>query len=218
MTKRENDTRLERRSLPVRELRVEEEDGKIAGYASVFDEETDIGGMFREVVRPGAFARAIKEKQDVRALWNHDSNHILGRTKSGTLTLEEDKRGLWIEIDPPNTQAGHDLMESIKRGDVDQMSFAFIATEETWTDRKDEATLRELKDVDLFDISAVTYPAYEGTSVGLRSAESVYQDHIQSLEGQEPEGDDDAERHALERDRRSAVVDVMKRTNNNRRA
>ena len=185
-------TRLERRSMQVREFRADD-DGKIVGYASVFDEETDIGGMFREVVRPGAFARAIKEKQDVRALFNHDQNYVLGRTKSGTLKLEEDKRGLWIEVKPPKTQFAADLMESMNRGDVDSMSFAFVATEETWTERKGDATLRELKDVDLFDISAVTYPAYEGTSVGLRSAESIFNDHIQSLEGQVPEGDGESE-------------------------
>ena len=212
MSKPKDATRLERRSMQVREFRTDD-DGKIVGYASVFDEETDIGGMFREVVRPGAFARAIKEKQDVRALFNHDPNYVLGRTKSGTLKIEEDKRGLWIEVQPPNTQFAADLMESMKRGDVDSMSFAFIATEETWTERKDDATLRELKDLDLFDISAVTYPAYEGTSVGLRSAESIFNDHIQSLEGQAPEGDDDAEREGLELDRRRAVVDVTKRTN-----
>ena len=210
MSQRENDSRLERRSLPVRELRVNKEDGKIVGYASVFDETTNIGGMFDEVVRPGAFARAIKEKQDVRALWNHDSNVILGRTKAGTLRLEEDNKGLWIEIDPPNTQAAHDLMESMSRGDVDSMSFAFVATEETWTERKDELALRELKDLNLYDISAVTYAAYEGTSVGLRSAESIYNDHIQSLEGQAPEIDDDAERLAQERDRDRAIVEVKK--------
>jgi HK97 family phage prohead protease len=169
--------------------------------------------MFREVVKPGAFARAIKEKQDVRALWNHDSNHILGRTKAGTLELREDDKGLWIEIDPPNTILANGLMESMKRGDVDNMSVAFIATEETWTERKDEPTLREIKDLDLFDISPVVYPAYQGTSVGLRSAESIFNDHIQSLEGQVPEGDDDAEREGQELDRRRAIVEVTKRTN-----
>jgi HK97 family phage prohead protease len=212
MPQPKDDTRLERRSMQVREFRADD-DGKIVGYAAVFDEEADIGGMFREVVKPGAFARAIKEKQDVRALWNHDSNHILGRTKAGTLELREDDKGLWIEIDPPNTILANGLMESMKRGDVDNMSFAFIATEETWTERKDEPTLREIKDLDLFDISPVVYPAYQGTSVGLRSAESIFNDHIQSLEGQVPEGDDDAEREGLELDRRRAVVDVTKRTN-----
>lgn len=193
MTERDSAPRLERRSMVVRELRTAEDGNRIEGYASVFNEETDIGGLFREVIRPGAFARAIKEKHDVRALWNHDPNYIIGRTKSGTLKLEEDKRGLWISVEPPETQFGRDLMESIRRGDVDQMSFAFIATDETWNERKDQPVLREIKDVDLFDVSPVTYPAYEGTSVGLRSAEAIFEDHLRSLTGQVSSDEDETE-------------------------
>lgn len=180
------------RSMPVRELRAEDE-GKIVGYAAVFNSTTDLG-YFEERIKPGAFARAIKEQQDVRALWNHDANYVLGRTKSGTLRLAEDNVGLRIEIDPPDTQTARDVVESIRRGDVDQMSFAFIATKETWTDRRDMLPLREIEDADLFDVSPVTYPAYEATTVGLRSAESVYTDHVQSiatLEGAEDDANDD---------------------------
>lgn len=195
--------------MVVRELRADVDGRMIEGYAAVFNEETDIGGMFREVIRPGAFARAIEERQDVRALWNHDPNFVLGRTKAGTLKLEEDKRGLWISIEPPDTQFARDHMQSIARGDVDQMSFAFIATDETWTERKGEPSLREIKDVDLFDVSSVTYPAYEGTQVGLRSAESVYQEHVHSLEGQAPEGEDASARLAQARDRARAVVELL---------
>ena len=210
MTQLKDDTRLERRSMEVRELRTKD-DGKIAGYASVFNEETVIGGMFREVIKPGAFTRAIKEGDDVRALWNHDPNYVLGRTKSGTLTLNEDRKGLWIEIDPPNTQFAHDLMESISRGDVDSMSFAFTADDEAWNEKKDELPLREIKATTLYDISAVTYPAYEGTSVGLRSAESIYQDHINSLDVQGDTGEeDDAERSKQVLDRARAIVTVAK--------
>jgi HK97 family phage prohead protease len=193
MEKKDSAPRLERRSMVVRELRMDDDARKIEGYASVFNEETDIGGMFREVVRPGAFKRAIKEKQDVRALWNHNPDHIIGRTKAGTLSLQEDKRGLWISIDPPDTQFSRDLMESIKRGDVDQMSFAFRAVEEQWTERKGEPSLRELVDLDLFDVSPVTYPAYEGTQVGLRLAESVYQEYVNSREEQALDAEDETE-------------------------
>lgn len=210
MTRDKDDSRLERRSGKVREFRQTEE-GKIVGYAAVFDETTNIGGMFDEVIRSGAFKRPIKEGQDVRALWNHDPNFVLGRTTAGTLKLEEDRKGLWIEIDPPNTQVAHDLMESMRRGDVDSMSFAFRAVEETWTERKDELTLRELKDVDLYDISPVCYPAYEGTSVGLRSAEAVYNDHLNSLEQQEPPEEDAAPQSEQELDRARAIVEVIKR-------
>jgi hypothetical protein len=185
--------KLERRSMVVRELRADVDARKIEGYAAVFNEETDIGGMFREVIRPGAFARAIREEQDVRALWNHDPNYVLGRTKAGTLEIDEDNRGLWISITPPNTQFARDHMESIARGDVDQMSFAFIPTDEKWTERKGEPTLREIRGVDLYDVSTVTFPAYATTSVGLRSAESVFEEHVQSLERQEPPEDDATE-------------------------
>jgi hypothetical protein len=203
--------------MKVRELRVDTRGDSdkpvIRGHAAVFNEETIIGNFFREVVRPGAFKRAIKEKQDVRALENHDANRVLGRTAAGTLEMWEDKRGLAIEVTPPNTQVANDLLENIRLGNVDQMSFAFTAVEEKWIEKKDEIALRELIDVDLYDVSVVTYPAYEGTSAGLRSAESILNDHLQSLEGQELEGDDDAEREGLELDRARAIVDVTKRTN-----
>ena len=206
MEKKDESRRLERRTMGVRELRADGESGKIEGYASVFNEETDLG-YFREVVRPGAFKRAINEGQDVRALWNHDPNYVLGRTTSGTLELAEDRHGLKITIDPPDTQFARDLVKSIDRGDVDQMSFAFVATEEAWTERKDETDLRELIDVDLYDVSPVTYPAYEGTSVGLRSAEAIYNDHVESLGAQVLTDDADAD------DRAQVLADAQRRVN-----
>jgi len=192
------------------EVRVDDDRPVIEGHAAVFDEEAVIGDYFREVIKPGAFTRAIKEKQDVRALWNHDANHVLGRTKAGTLHLSEDKRGLKIAIDPPDTQFANDLLTSIKRGDIDQMSFAFRAVEEKWIEKKGEMSLRELHDLDLYDISPVTYPAYAATDVGLRSSESVYQDHVQSLEGQEPEGDDAKRAEEQELEDAQRVVDLIR--------
>ncbi len=217
MEKRDVDNRLERRSMVVRELRADVDSRKIEGYAAVFGEETDIGGMFREVIRPGAFARAIREEQDVRALWNHNADHVLGRTKAGTLELEEDKRGLWISVDPPDTQFARDLMESIARGDVDQMSFAFRAVKEQWTERKDEPSLRELVDLDLYDVSPVTFPAYEGTSVGLRSAEAVFNDHVRSLAGQASSEEDDTTAFEQALGRARAIVELVKLNTNNER-
>ena len=151
----------------------DDEDGdqtvrSIAGYAAKFDQETPIW-RFVEVIRAGAFARAVEE-DDVRALFNHDPNLILGRTKSGTLRLEEDAVGLRIEVDLPDTQWGRDLYTSIERGDVDQMSFAFTVVKEAWTQRgegEDAETLRELLEVRLYDVSPVTYPAYDDTEVGV---------------------------------------------------
>lgn len=144
----------------------------ITGYAAVFDDASQISKYFNEVIRPGAFDRALKEKQDVRALFNHDEDKVLGRTKSGTLTLSVDKRGLKYDIEAPNTTIANDLIESINRGDIDASSFGFIAQEQRWTEEtKDGSTtyLRELLDVDLLDVSPVTYPAYTATTAGTRS-------------------------------------------------
>ena len=210
MKEKQENTGREVRSMPVRELRADDESRTITGYAAVFNSDADLG-FFTERINPGAFKRAINEDQDVRALWNHDPNFILGRTKSGTLRLSEDKKGLRIEIDPPDTQVGRDMVESIRRGDVDQMSFAFQAVKESWTERKGDLPLRELDDVDLYDVSPVTYPAYEATSVGLRSAEDIYNEHIQSTDAQECAGDDDdVDTDAQVRDRDRHRLSVFK--------
>ena len=145
--------------------------GEIKGYAAVFNQTAEILPGFREVIRTGAVARSIEEGADVRALWNHDANYVLGRRASGTLAIQEDEHGLRYVIRPPEAQWARDLQESIGRGDVSQSSFAFIVRQERWTqDAEVGLTLRELLDVDLIDVSPVTYPAYEGTSVGLRAA------------------------------------------------
>jgi len=141
---------------------------KLVGYAAVFDQISEDLGGFREVIRRGAFRKTLQEA-DVRALWNHDENFVLGRTKSGTLRLEEDERGLKIEIDPPDTQWARDLLVSIERGDVDQMSFAFVPVKDNWTEGRDGKPLRELLEVRLFDVSPVTWPAYPQTSIQVRS-------------------------------------------------
>lgn len=143
----------------------------LEGYASVFDQEAVIGGWFayREVIRKGAFARAISENQDVRALFNHDADYVLGRTKAGTLTLTEDNHGLKVKADLPDTSFARDLVISMERGDINQMSFGFVVKKETISERDKDMVLREILDVDLFDISVVTFPAYEGTQVDVRS-------------------------------------------------
>lgn len=165
--------KLERSFLPfpLTEFRAEQEGDKkfLSGYAAVFNQPTEMM-WFREVVKPGAFSRALQEKQDVRALINHDANLVLGRSKSGTLQLSEDSRGLKFRLELPNTTYAADALECIQRGDMDQCSFAFRAVKQTWIDEKDPEsgqmlTTRELNDVDLSDISVVVYPAYDGTSV-----------------------------------------------------
>lgn len=139
---------------------------KIVGYAAVFGTESEDLGGFTETIRVGAFTETLKSKPDVRALVDHDSRQILGRTKSGTLSLSVDTIGLRAEIQPPDTQVGRDVMESIRRGDIDQMSFGFRTTEDEWNE---DFTRRELIGVDLFDVSVVAFPAYRDTSVAVRS-------------------------------------------------
>lgn len=159
----------EQRTFPV-ELRAASAEGeapRLVGYAAKFDRESEDLGGFIEVIRPGAFRRAVKE-DDVRCLHNHDANYILGRTKSGTLRLEEDEIGLRIEVEPPDTQWARDLAESIRRGDVDQMSFAFATVSDRWIEREGEPVLRELLEVRLYDVSPVVYPAYEDTEISVR--------------------------------------------------
>jgi len=181
-------------AVETREGGGEDEGPVLVGYAAVFDEETVINGWFREVIRRGAFRRAIEEEQDVRALWNHNPDYVLGRTRAGTLRLEEDERGLRVEIRPPRTTWATDLVESIRRGDVSQMSFAFRVRREAHDDGEDDRLpLREILDVDLYDVSPVTYPAYEATAISARSPAHVVRtwisDRIElaSQEGREPE-------------------------------
>lgn len=165
-------------AAPVEIRREQRADGQgeqvtLVGYAAVYNEETSIGGWFREVIRPGAFDRAVREGQDVRALFNHDANHVLGRSKSGTLRMESDAKGLRVEIDLPDTQMGRDVLKSVERGDVDGQSFAFRVVREAWDETDPDDPLRELMDLNVSDVSVVTYPAYEGTSIAKRSLEEA---------------------------------------------
>jgi HK97 family phage prohead protease len=165
----------ERRYLQVQELRVKTEDEKmvLTGYAAVFDSLSENLGGFREKIQPGAFKSAIV-KSDVRALFNHDSNHVLGRTKSKTLRLKEDNFGLLMECDLPDTQFARDLMTSINRGDITQQSFGFTVKTDQWEEDRDKGEVtRTLVEIDeLFDVSPVTYPAYPDTTVAKRSLDN----------------------------------------------
>jgi len=142
----------------------------IHGYAATFDKLTPKNG-FLSRFREGAFARAIQEKQDVRALINHDPSLLLGRTKSGTLRLVEDGLGLAVEIDPPNTRYSEFLTTAIRRGDISEMSIAYRVLVEEWSLENGEY-IRDVVDLDLIDVSAATYAADSDSSLGLRAKES----------------------------------------------
>lgn len=139
----------------------------IVGYAAIFDSPTTIADYFVEQIAPGAFDKAIG-RDDVRALFNHDENLVLGRTTSGTLKLSVDSRGLRYEITPPDTSTARDLAELIGRGDVTQSSFCFRASAEEWN-WDAEPPVRTLLDLELYDVSPVTFPAYDDTDVAMRS-------------------------------------------------
>jgi HK97 family phage prohead protease len=170
-------TKREKRSLlePVKlETREENTSPKIQGYAALFDVETEIRtffGSFKESIAPGAFKRSIESGRRVVSCFNHDLNLVLGSTTGGSLKLTEDQRGLWLEVEPPDTQVGRDVVEYIRRGDVTGQSFMFTITREQWTfsEKKDELDSRTILEVELFEAGPVLMPAYEETSIGLRS-------------------------------------------------
>lgn len=169
MTKKKETRTFDITGLQARDA-TENETNMISGYAAVFNSPTNISDWFTETIAPGAFSRAISENGDIRALFNHDWNNVLGRTKSGTLRLSEDERGLKFEVDLPDTTYANDLVKSMKRGDIDQCSFGFRATEETWDYTVDPA-LRTIHEVELYEVTVASIPAYEDTEVSLRSKE-----------------------------------------------
>jgi hypothetical protein len=144
----------------------------LRGYGAVFNSESkDLGG-FVEQIEPGAFDDVLSD--DVRALFNHDPNLVLGRSGAGTLRINQDLKGLRYEVDLPDTQLARDLYTSIKRGDISQSSFAFIVEEDYFSeDLENNKFTRHITKVrSLIDVSPVTYPAYEEASVSARSFEN----------------------------------------------
>lgn len=165
---------MERRYCSFEVRAAEEGDDKtLRGYAAVFNSLSVEMWGFREQIAPGAFADSIAG-DDVRALWNHDTNWVLGRTTNGSLALTEDENGLAFELMPPDTQMGRDALVSIRRGDVSQMSFGFATLEDKWDIDENEQYVRTLLRVKLYEISPVTFPAYPATTVAVRGADPVY--------------------------------------------
>ena len=147
------------------EMRAEGDGNTLIGYASVFDSPSE-PMPFVEYVKRGAFAKTLNDGADVRLLIDHEGVP-LARTKSGTLVLEEDDRGLRVEaeLDPSNPDAAR-IISAMKRGDLSKMSFAFRTIKDSYNA---DRSVRELKEVQLFDVSVVTFPAYEETVAELRS-------------------------------------------------
>lgn len=184
---------MEYRSFAVQGLGIDRASGKpcLRGHAAVFNQLSDDLGGFREQIVPGAFADALGvDKADVRALFNHDPNFVLGRTASGTLRLKEDSRGLAFECDVPDTQTVRDLvLAPIERGDISHMSFQFGVKPggQDWANDDEGRTIRTLKSLRLFDVSPVTFPAYRQTDVALRELRG-WQDRL-ARQSAQPETD-----------------------------
>jgi uncharacterized protein len=162
---------LERRHLAI-ELRADAAGRKLAGYAATFGTPATIDG-FTETIRSGAFRASLAGRSDILALVDHDPSKLLARTRSGTLRLSEDARGLAFELDVPATTLGNDVLAMAARGDLGGMSFGFRvgAGGEHWPDKR----TRELRAVELVEVSVVhAFPAYGGTSVAARSRGARY--------------------------------------------
>ena len=165
-----------RSGLPVEVRTAKDGAVVVEGYAATYNQETVIAGLFREVIRPGAFRSAIERGDDVTLNINHNDNFLLARTKSGTLTLTEDDKGLLIrsELDASDPDVAR-LVPKMKRGDLSEMSFAFSIPEggQEWSEGADGLDVREIRDVMLHDVSVVATPAYGGTSIALRSRDDA---------------------------------------------
>lgn len=159
---------------------------KLSGYFIEWEKLSDpIYGMFQEKFAQGAFRNL---DGDIRALWQHDSSRVLGRTTNGTLTITEDKRGAKFEIIPdPEISWHQDAMRSIQRGDVTEMSFMFRCTKDMWDVSDPAMAIRTVLEADLYEVSPVTFPAYPQTSVGVRSAQEVFDSYKASLPDEVPD-------------------------------
>lgn len=172
--------------------------GTVEGYAAVFYSESDPGSEYElwsdptmrvvERIARGAFSRACRE-DDVRALYNHEHDNLLGRTGSGTCRLAEDEKGLAYSVDLPDTTLGRDVAELVGRGDVSGSSFGFVVEQESWRETKEEGgswvAVRTIEGVRLLDVGPVTYPAYSSTTSGRKGREDDAAPHP------EPDGDEE---------------------------
>lgn len=165
------DTMRQARSIASKfETRESGEERKIEGYFAVFNSNYDIGDDMSESIAPGAFTNTLAD--DIRALVNHDSTLVLGRTTAHTLELRQDEHGLWgsISINPKDADAVN-LYERVKRGDVSQCSFGFDIVKQESEVRDDGHVHWTIREVKLYEVSCVTFPAYEETNVSARSKE-----------------------------------------------
>ena len=187
----------ELRTFVAQELRAAGSDKqpKVEGYAATFGTVANIGS-FQEVIQRGAFKRSLADGDEVVALVDHNPSMILGRRSAGTLTLEEDERGLKFSCVLPDTTVARDAYANLKAGNLKECSFGFFVDSEdgeTWTRNADGSMLRTLVSVRLFDVSIVCFPAYDNTSA---SARNVVSDHVEARMAALSAEDDTAVRRA----------------------
>jgi HK97 family phage prohead protease len=162
-----------------------DEPNKLVGYIARFGEESSIirelnvcRDPFVEVILPGAFAKTLRSNPNIRSLYNHERGSPLGCTKAGTLRLWEDDQGLRFENDLPDTSVGRDCRESIKRGDIDGCSFYGFVMDDLVEYREGLPALRTIREIRLTEVTpACVFPAYEATSVAVRSMQREVIDH-----------------------------------------
>ena len=142
-------------------------DKVIEGYFALYEQETELFDGVYEIITKGAFDNTLNK--DIRALWNHNTQYVLGRSANGSLQLSADDKGLFGIIKLPNTQYAQDLHELVQRGDIDQASFGFNILNEDLEELANGGYRWRLNEVDLHEISVVTFPAYENTAVQARS-------------------------------------------------
>lgn len=154
---------------------------KLHGYAAIFNSETDLGG-FVEVIRNGAFRKSLESASNIRALYHHQGDALLGTTRSKTLKLREDPHGLAFELDLPATTHGKDLAILVERGDVAGCSFGFRVRDggDRWEQRGAQL-VRELLDVELSEVTLTADPAYADTSVALRTRKAIINNDTRRL-------------------------------------
>jgi len=172
--------KTELRELTTNEIEIrEDEEGNrtISGYAVKWEMKSQVLGYFRkfrEQFKNGAFTETLKN-DDQRFLWSHDNSKVLGRIRNKTLRLKEDSTGLHFELDLPKTTLGNDTYESIKRGDVDGVSFGFKMESEEIAEPDDDLMLRTVTKARLFEVSAVAFPAYPDSEVSARGYDPMKQ-------------------------------------------
>lgn len=184
---------MERRVINIEKFQTREADGKryLDGYYSVFNQPYEVFPGWIEEIAPGAFSRTLRENKDVKVLWNHDSNIVLGSTENRTATLYEDERGLYgpVEINEEDQDAKN-AYARVNRGDVRGCSFGFDirAMEESWDD---DGTYRtRLTDVELYEVSPCTFPAYAQTNISARNKENLNNAKKRFEEAQEQKRND----------------------------